>query len=326
MKTRISFPRLSCRQVQSRRDALRVAAGVGVAAGLGWASGTPEAFAAEPLAVVRDHRVSVPSTVPKLVVAHGADPAKNVRAALDRMGGMARFVRAGEVVLVKPNVGWDRTPVQGANTNPDVVEAVVLACRDAGAREVIVIDGSVHDPTRSFHRSGVRAAAQRAGARVIMPDETQYVQCEIPGLDGRWEVLSPFAHADKIINVPIAKHHGSARVTAGMKNWIGITRKNRSAFHAGLDQSIASLAALMRPTLTIVDATRVLLRNGPQGGNLDDVVRRDRIAIGLDPVALDAWVTDLLGARRSAVGYLKLAEARGLGKIELGSPAVEIKT
>ena len=285
------------------------------------------ALAGVPLLTVPDHRVQVPKSTPQLVIARGTDPAKNVLAALARVGGMAAFVGASDTVLVKPNVGWDRTPIQAANTNPAVIEAVVRACKEAGAREVIVTDGSVHDPGRSFKRSGIQEAALRAGARVVLPDALAYVDVSIPGLPGRWPVLEPFAKATKIINVPIAKHHGSATVTAGMKNWIGITRQRRSMFHARLDHTIASLAAMMKPTLTIVDATRVLLRNGPRGGNLDDVKVENAVAVALDPVAVDAWATELLGKRTSQVAYLAMAEQLGLGKIDYKSlNPVELKT
>lgn len=315
----------------NRRRVLKTAGAAG-ALGVAGAAGVVAydqlypALAGEPLLTVPDHRVQVPKSTPKLVIARGSDPAKNVAAALARMGGLAPFLDASDVVLIKPNVGWDRTPVQAANTNPEVVAAVVRACKEAGVREVVVTDGSVHDPARSFRRSGVQEAAQKAGARVLLPDEVPYVDVSIPGMPGRWAVLEPFVKATKIINVPIAKHHGSATVTAGMKNWIGITRKRRGMFHARLDHAIASLAAMMKPTLTIVDATRVLLRNGPQGGNLDDVKEENAVAVALDPVAVDAWATELLGKRLSRVGYLPLGEAQGLGKVDYKSLGpVELK-
>ncbi len=316
----------------SRRRILHVAGGVAAAgvAGLGSVVAYDQvypALAGEPLHTVPDHRVSVSKTTPKLVIARGSDPAQNVAAALARMGGMATFVGAADTVLVKPNVGWARTEIQAANTNPNVVGAVVLACRKAGAKKVIVTDGSVHEPARSFDRSGILDAARRAGADVILPDRAGYVDATIPGMPGRWPVLEPFVRATKIINVPIAKHHGSAVVTAGMKNWIGITRKRRGMFHARLDHAIASLAAMMKPTLTIVDATRVLVRNGPQGGNLDDVKDVGAVAVSLDPVAVDAWATDILGKRKSKVGYLSMGERLGLGKVDYASlHPVEITT
>lgn len=265
---------------------------------------------------VPDHRVAPPPGAPGLVVARGKDPASNVRAALERIGGLRHFVKRGEVVLVKPNIGWERTPAQGANTDPTVLAAVILACRDAGAREVIVGDCPVNDAGRTYAMSGLREAAERAGARVVLPADAGTLTVRLSSSLGNWPVFAPLVRADKILNLPVAKHHGSSRVTAGMKNWFGITLHERARFHAALDRTIADLAALVRPTLTIVDATRVLMRNGPRGGNLADVREHHAVAVSADPVAIDAWAADLLGAPRQEVEYLALAAAKGLGKVD----------
>lgn len=273
-----------------------------------------------------DHRVKLPTTSPRLVVARGKDPVRNVRAALERMGGLKQFVTHDDIVLIKPNAAWERVPFQGATTTPEVIAEIVRASRDAGAREVIVAECSVDNPERCIERSGILKAARDAGAKVILPSDSSYVDVKIPGKLGSWPILQPFATATKIINVPIAKHHGSARVTAGMKNWIGITDQRRKLFHANLDDSIASLAALMRPTLTLVDATRILMRNGPRGGNLDDVRNTNALALSTDPVAVDCWAAELLEARIDDVKYLKLAAARKLGQIDYRSMLVEVTT
>ncbi|MBN1610733.1 MAG: DUF362 domain-containing protein [Polyangiaceae bacterium] len=301
-----------------------VAAGAGALLARDWR--LFQSLAADPHDVP-DHRVRLPAGKPPMVIAHGRDPAANVRAALEKMGGMGRFVGRADKVLIKPNVGWDRTQAQGANTHPAVVAELIRACRDAGAEDIIVTDCSVHEPERCFQRSGIRAAAQAAGARVILPSQAHYVDVKIPGRFGTWPIKQPFVAATKIINVPVAKHHGSARVTAGMKNWIGITDKRRSAFHSALHETIAGLAQLMRPTLTVVDATRVLMRNGPVGGNLADLKPMDMIAASIDPVAVDMWAAGLLGATPSQVPYLKLAAERRLGRLDFKAlGAVELST
>ena len=277
-------------------------------------------------AAMPDHRVKLPATSPRLVIAHGKNPTLNLRAALERLGGLNRLITRDDIVLIKPNVAWERVPFQAATTHPDVVAELVRACREAGAREVIVTECPVDNAERCFERSGILKAARDAGARVILPSESTYVDVKIPGKLGTWPILEPFATATKIINVPIAKHHGSARVTAGMKNWIGITDKRRKLFHADLDGSIAALAALMRPTLTVVDATRVLMRNGPKGGSLDDVRETGALAVSTDPVAIDCWATELLEAHLTDVKYLKLAADRGLGQLDYRKIAVEVAT
>jgi uncharacterized protein (DUF362 family) len=217
-------------------------------------------------------------------------------------------------------------PFQGATTNPEVVAELVRACREAGAREIIVTDCPVDDAGRSFERSGILKAARDAGAKVILPSESTFVDVKIPGKLGTWPVLAPFAAATKIINVPIAKNHTHVHASAGMKNWIGITDKQRLRFHADLDDSIVSLATLMRPTLTLVDATRVLMRNGPRGGNLDDVRTTNALALSTDPVAIDCWAAELLEAGIDRVKYLKLAADRKLGLLDYRSLAVEVTT
>jgi uncharacterized protein (DUF362 family) len=206
--------------------------------------------------------------------------------------------------------------MHGATTNPEVVAELVRACLDAGAKEVLVTDCPVEDAPECFARSEIEKVAAQAGARVIRPDQSRYRPVTLSDSLGTWDVLEPFVTADKIINVPIVKHHGSAGVTAGMKNWIGITTKRRSTFHANLQQTIAELAALMRPTLTVLDATRVLLRNGPRGGNLADVKKLEVIAMSVDPVAADAWAADLLQHPQSEVTYLELAQKMKLGDVD----------
>lgn len=276
---------------------------------------------------ISDHRVHIPPTSPRMVIVRGPNPETNVRAALERMGGIQQFVAKGDVVLIKPNVGWDRTPEQAADTNPDVVAALVKACRTAGAKQIIVTDCPVNNAEQSFTRSGILDAAQKAGGKVILPNQSQYVTVHIPGKLGQWQVLEPFVIADKIINVPIAKHHSLTRVTVGMKNWYGILGGQRSRLHQRADDSVAELAALMKPTLTVIDATRILLRNGPTGGNLADVKQEDTIAVSIDPIAADAWAATLLGAEPEKLGWLQKSYEKKLGQIDFRSlNPIEITT
>jgi len=304
----------------SRRRALSIA-GAGVLAGAGAAAALlyrRGGGAPGPSLAIRDHRVPVPPSMPRLVIARGPSPEKNVQAALARIGGIESFVTRADIVVVKPNIGWDRIPEQGANTEPEVVAAVVKACLAAGAI-VIVTDMSCNEPARCFSRSGIAAAARQAGATVVLPSETEKRSIEIPGRPGRWSVLEPLARATKIINLPVAKHHGFTRLTAGMKNWFGAVESNRALLHVGIDEVIVGLAQVFRPTLTVVDATRVLQRNGPTGGNLDDVKRVDAVAVSLDPVAADAWAATQLGFDPKTIGHVVLASSRGLGTADFAS-------
>ena len=282
-------------------------------------------FARHPERRIGDHRVDRPGAAPRMVIARGADPAANVRAAVERLGGMAALVTAADVVLVKPNLGWERTPEQGANTQPEVIAEVVRMCRAAGARRVIVCDCPLANSRRALQISGIQAAALAAGAEVIVPEESRYVTVEISERLGTWDVLEPFAFATKIINVPTAKHHDLSGVSCGLKNWFGITAKNRIMLHGDVQRSIAEIAAMMRPTLTIVDASRVLMEHGPAGGSLSDVKLVRTVAAGFDPVALDAWACTVLG--RPFPGNIAIAESMGLGRADFASLApVELTT
>jgi uncharacterized protein (DUF362 family) len=274
--------------------------------------GLVEAYGSTPKSM-RDHRVAAAAGARVLAIAHGTSPERNVRAAVSSLGGIERFVTAKDKVLIKPNIAWDRRPEQGATTDPRVVAEIVRMCRDAGVEQLRVLDCPVDDVGRAYERSGIAVAARSAGAKVLLPTETSYEHVALRGHQLPWPVRDTFLWADKIINVPIAKHHGSSKLTAGMKNWIGITDKNRALFHGSLNESIVALAELVRPTLTIIDATRVLLRNGPRGGNLDDVRLMNILVASTDPVAADAWACDLLKFSRDQVKYLELAETVGLG-------------
>ena len=274
--------------------------------------------------LIPDHRVDLPASLPRIVIARGEDLARNVRAAVERLGGISRFIRPSDVVVVKPNIGWDRTAEQGANTHPFVVAEVVRLCREASAARVIVSDCPVARSGAAFQRSGILAAARAAGAWVIVPEESRYVRVEISRRLGTWDVLEPFVAATKVINVPVPKHHDLTGVTCGLKNWIGITGKLRIMFHDEIQLSIAELAALMRPTLTVVDASRVLMQHGPSGGSLDDVKPVRTVAVGTDPVALDAWACSLFGDI-ALPRNLHLAAAMGLGQVDFAALApVEI--
>ncbi len=260
---------------------------------------------------------------PRAVVARGAAPAAMVRAAVDRVGGMGRFVRKGETVLVKPNMAWDRTPEQGANTHPEIVAEVVRLCREAGAGQVWVADVPVHDARRTAVRSGIEEAARKAGAEFFIPVLTGFTLAELGGsiLD-RWEVFDPVLKADRLINLPVVKEHGLSRLTCGMKNLYGVLGGTRGRLHQRIHVSIADLVAAFRPTLTVVDATRVMVRGGPQGGRLDDLLPVGAVAAGTDPVALDAWGAGLLGIDPKEIDHIVLAQGRGLGSF--GTPLEEI--
>ena len=266
----------------------------------------------------RDHRISSDPNFPRLVVVQNGEPRALVQRALADLGGITRFISHQDVVVLKPNIAWDRTPEQAANTNPEVVAEVVRQCWQAGAKRVIVTDVSCNDPRRCFQRSGIQAAARAEGAEVILPDPELYREVELGGVVLKsWPVFTPFLEADKVINLPIAKHHGLVGVTLGMKNWYGILGGQRNRLHQQIHQSLVDLASFMLPTLTIMDCYRILLRNGPTGGNLEDVATKKTIVAGTDPVALDAYVAKAYWNLDPVhLPYLQMAAARNLGTVD----------
>ena len=254
------------------------------------------------------------------------DPALLTRRAIEALGGMKRFISRGDIVAIKPNIGWDRMPVHAANTNPKVVAEVVRLVFEAGAKQVVVTDASCNEPNRCFQRSGIWRATHALGATVILPAAHRFRELRMKGdvLD-QWPVYTPLVNADKVINVPVAKHHNLSKFTAAMKNWYGLLGGRRNRLHQNIDVSIADLATFMRPTLTVMDATRVLMRNGPQGGNIDDAKDLHQVVASLDQVAVDAYGSTLIGERPENVGYLKLAQERGIGSMNyLELPHIEV--
>jgi uncharacterized protein (DUF362 family) len=255
-----------------------------------------------------------PTTPGRLAVAGGAGPRANLGRALAALGGIERFIRPGDRVAVKPNCAWDRSAEQAANTDPELVGEIARLCLAAGAASVVVVDNSCHDPARAFARSGIAEAARAAGAAVAHQRSTGTVTLDLGGsVLGPWEVLAPIAGADRVINVPIVKHHSLGRGTLGMKNWFGAMVGRRASLHQRLDQVCAELGAAFRPTLTVVDATRVLTGGGPTGGSLELVRHDDLIAVSTDPVAADAWGATRLDLSPAELPYLAVAERLGLG-------------
>jgi uncharacterized protein (DUF362 family) len=295
---------------------------LGAAAGfsaLGWLSYSEQAVRRreEPVHQLKDFRLGLAGPAADLAVVHGSNTDHMVRAALDHLGGMEHFIHKGDRVVLKPNVGWDRQPEQAANTNPEVVAAVARLCREAGAAEVLVTDVSLNDPQRSFTRSGIKAAAQAAGASVVLPGSNDFWQTDMRGeLLKVWPVSRFFLQADKLINLPIVKHHSLCGCTLAMKNWYGVLGGRRNQLHQQIHTSIVDLASAMRPSLTIMDATRVLKHNGPTGGSLDDVRVENTLIAGTDEVAIDTYSLRFLDLKAEQVPFLAMAEARGLGKVD----------
>ncbi len=263
--------------------------------------------------------VSAASTV---AVAEGADMRATTRAAVALLGGMGAFVRRGARVAVKPNIGWDRTPEQGANTHPQVVRALCEMCLEAGASSVEIFDRTCNDARRCYATSGMEemvAGLADGRVRLAHVNEDRFRTVPIPRgvvLD-RWPLYGPALDADVLINVPVAKHHGISGLTLAMKNLMGVAGGNRGGLHGEIGSKLADLATVVRPALNVLDATRILLRNGPTGGSLSDVKRVNKVAASTDIVALDAWGATLFGMRGEDIPSVVAGARMGLGEADL---------
>lgn len=239
--------------------------------------------------------------------------------AIKALGGMSRFVKRGDVVWVKPNIGWDRTPELGANTNPDVVATLVKLCFDAGAKVVKVGDNPCDLPQRAYAASGIAEAARKAGAQIVYLDRERFRDMDIKGERVRTLPVYPeIIESDVIINVPIAKHHVLATATLCMKNYMGVI-ENRRLFHQDIPTCLADITRFMRPNLCVLDCTRVMLAHGPKGGNIEDVEVRLTLAAGTDIVALDAFGAEMLRRKPEEIGSVVKGAQAGLGTMDYRS-------
>ena len=264
-----------------------------------------------------------------LAVAHGAgaDPAELTRRAIAAVGGIERFVKSGADVIVKPNIcNAYRGPEYASTTNPIVVATLVSLCLGAGAKRVRVMDYPFSGtPQEAYAKSGIEEAVKAAGGQMELMNRLNFRAIAIPAGQAikEWEVYNDILDADLVINVPIAKHHGSARLTLAMKNLMGVV-KDRGGMHArGLHQPIADLCSAVVPQLNVVDAIRILTANGPTGGNLDHVKQMDTIIASHDIVAADAYATTLFGKTAADIPYIVAGGEMGVGQADLSKIKIE---
>jgi uncharacterized protein (DUF362 family) len=264
-----------------------------------------------------------PTTSPAyLAVVHGPDPASITRAAIEALGGMTSFVSPGYDVIIKPNICTDYHPPEYASTtNPTVVATLVRMCLESGAKRVRVMDYPFGGtPQSAYQISGIAEAVEAAGGEMHVMSPLKYTVVDIPqGKDLKQvEIYPDILEADLLINVPIAKHHGSTRLTLGEKNLMG-TILDRNMMHINLTQRIADLTSLVHPPLTVIDAVRILTNHGPTGGDLSDVRQTDTVIASRDIVAADSYATTLFGLTAADIGYIQASAELGLGTTDLSS-------
>ncbi len=296
----------------NRRDFLKAAGG---AAGLAVAGGV--------LPSLVEAAAPVSSKTAVVGAASGPNVSDNVRRAVTAAGGIGAFVSRGDVVVLKPNIGWDRKPEQAADTNPELVVAVAELCLSAGAKSVKVFDRTCNEPRRCYVNSGIQDAVEKFAAksgssgvlRIYHVEDRKFVRTAIPGATAmkEWDLYKDALEADKVINLPVAKHHSLAGITLGLKNMMGIMGGNRGQLHFNLSDCLVDLQRRIPARLTVIDATRVLLRNGPSGGNLADVKAFNTVFASGNALAADLAAADrIFGFKPSEVAHLKKAIESGL--------------
>ncbi len=259
-----------------------------------------------------------------LAVSEGKDYEKITKNVIDAIGGIKRFVKPGNIVVVKPNIGWDRKPEFAANTHPLVVRAIVGECLAAGAKKVKVFDRTCNDPRRCYENSGISDAVKDLkNVELKHIDYDKFKRVTLNGVFLKdWELYNEALTADVYINVPVAKHHGLTRLTLASKNVMGIMGGNRGYIHRNIEHALADINSVVKPHLNIIDATRILLDNGPQGGQLKDVRILNKVIASTDIVAIDAYATTLFGLKPEDISITKVAYERRLGEINLSKVKV----
>jgi uncharacterized protein (DUF362 family) len=261
-----------------------------------------------------------------LVAVKGGEPAPMFDAAIQALGGMSAFVKKGQRVVIKPNIGWDVSPERAGNTNPKLVYRIIEHCLKAGAKEVYVFDHTCDNWQRTYKTSGIETAVNEAGGKIAPAHTERYYQnVSIPN---GTNLRSAKEHelileSDVFINVPILKSHGSAKVTIAMKNLMGNVW-DRGTWHGNdLHQCIADFATFRKPDLNIVDAYNVMMRNGPRGVSLEDVVTMKAQLVSTDIVAVDAAAAKLFGLQPDDVRYISLAAEKGIGRKDLEALSIK---
>lgn len=325
------------REPMSRRDLLKRGGATVAVAGLATAAAVklydPRGDAGlqpSPPITLKDYfaKVDFAKDAPRISAAYGTldQIEQMVRTAvggLTKGEGMSKFIAKGDVVMLKPNVGFDRGPHLGATTNPDVVRAVIRLCREAGARKIIVADNPIENPEACFAKSAIKAAAQAEGAEVVIHASSHDAPVQVRATRpdgskgealGTWPIFwKPLKEADKVIGLPPIKDHNLCFASMSMKNWYGLLGGRRNQFHQAIHNIVSDLGFMMKPTLVIVDGTRVMMKNGPTGGRLDDiriggVNGRPAVVASVDQLGCDTWCYQkLLGRDPAQLAYFDLA-------------------
>ncbi|NTW24005.1 MAG: DUF362 domain-containing protein [Lentimicrobium sp.] len=255
-----------------------------------------------------------------LVAVRDGEPEVMFDKAIASLGGMTRFVKKGQKVVVKPNIGWDVTPERAGNTNPKLVGRIVKHCLNAGASEVYVFDNTCDAWNLCYKNSGIEKAVKDAGGKLVPGNTEGYYQTvQIP--KGKMlkeaKVHELILSSDVFINVPVLKHHSSASISLSMKNLMGVVWDRRYWHRNDLHQCIADFASWRKPTLNVIDGYRVMMRNGPRGVSESDVITMRQMIVSADIVAADAAATRIFGSKPEDIPHIRIANEMKIGTMAL---------
>ncbi|HKI79012.1 MAG TPA: DUF362 domain-containing protein [Ignavibacteriaceae bacterium] len=260
-----------------------------------------------------------------LVAIKGGMPDVMFDKAIASLGGMKSFVKKGQTVVVKPNIGWDVSPERAGNTNPLLVNRIIKHCFEAGAKDVYVFDHTCDDWKKSYSTSGIERTVKDAGGKIVSGASEEYYQDVTISTGEKLKtakVHELILSCDVFINVPVLKSHGSAELTMSMKNLMGIVWDRRFWHRNDLHQCIADFAAYRKPDLNIIDAYNVMIKNGPRGVSTNDVIQMKSQLISTDMVAIDAAAAKLISYDPTAINYIKLASEKNIGEIDLNKLSI----
>jgi uncharacterized protein (DUF362 family) len=257
--------------------------------------------------------------LPEMVIAHGAEHEKVIRTAVGALGGMERFINKGDVVVIKPNVAFDRPPALAATTHPDALRAVAGMVREAGASKILVADNPINSPAGCYLKSGLLAVANELSLDLLYPETNSFSPLQMDGeILRHWTFFeAPFQRATKVIGLAPCKDHNLCHASMTMKNWYGLLGGRRNQFHQHIHSIVSDFALMMKPTLVVLDGMNVLMKNGPTGGRLSDVKRMGTVVAGTDMVAVDSYgYTHMLERNIDDLTYIHKASERGLGRMD----------
>jgi uncharacterized protein (DUF362 family) len=263
-----------------------------------------------------------------LAVVKGDVVDKNLRAAIALLGGMERFVKKGGKVVVKPNVLTGRPPEYATTTSPELMKAVITMCWEAGAKEVVVFDHPTTSDRAAFDVSGLAQAVSDANGKLVYLSSRDYQTYDLPQgkVLNKWDFVAEALEADTLINLALPKQHSVSGATMTMKNLMGIMGGRRGQIHLDFAQKIVDVNTFVKPTLSILDAYRVLFRNGPTGGSLDDVRLAKTLVAGTNSVSIDAYGTQFVDRKPTDFSWLVEAHSRGMGEIDLSKLTIAMGT